>query len=154
MANKVEKEITELAESVLASTDFFLVGLEVKGNNVPEVWVYIDGVERGVNMDECAEISNELSFLMDAHELIDSKYRLNVSSPGLSRPLVDRRQYPKNKGRKVKVKYKNDEGYHKLEGVLKNLSEQSIVVFREEEKAPVELSFDQIVETKVIPSLK
>lgn len=152
MANSVENEISELAESVLASTDFFLVDVEIKGGKTPEVWIYIDGAERGVNMDECAEISNELGFLMDAHETFDGAYRLNVSSPGLSRPLVDKRQYPKNKGRKVKVKYKNDEGYHKLEGVLENLSDDTIVINGEE--GQVELSFDQVVETKIIPSLK
>lgn len=152
MANSLENEISELAESVLASTDFFLVDVEIKSGKTPEIWIYIDGVERGVNMDECAEISNELGFLMDAHELFDGGYRLNVSSPGLSRPLVDKRQYPKNKGRKVKVKYKNEEGYYKLEGILENLSDETIVINGEE--GPMELSFDQIVETKIIPSLK
>ena len=142
-----------MAESVLTGTNFFVVNVEIKGNNIPEVWIYIDGTERGINMDECANVSNELSFLMDAHELVDSAYRLNVSSPGLSRPLIDRRQYPKNKGRKVKVKYKDSEGYHKLQGTLDDLSDQSIILGRDKDE-PLELSFDQIVETKIIPSLK
>lgn len=151
--NNLEKDISELAESVLNSTDFFLVGVEMKGANKPEIWIYIDGAERGVSMDECAEISNELSFLMDAHEVFSGAYFLNVSSPGLSRPLVDRRQYPKNKGRKVKVKYKHDDEYKKLEGVLQDYTEQNIVVSRDEGE-PVELPFNEIVETKIIPSLK
>lgn len=152
MQNKLKNDISELAEPVLASTDFFLVGVEIKGAKKPEIWVYIDGQERGVNMDECAEISNELSFLMDAHDVFDGAYRLNVSSPGLSRPLADRRQYPKNKGRKVKVKYKNDEEYKKLEGVLQDFDDHKVVISRNEGDR-VELSFDQIVETKIIPSL-
>jgi ribosome maturation factor RimP len=149
----VEEEIKKLAENVLSGTDFFLVGVEIKGANRPEVWVYADGVERGINMDECAELSNELSFLMDAHETFAGAFLLNVSSPGLSRPLTDRRQYPKNEGRQVKVKFKNEEGYHKIKGMLERSSEQQIVVQPEGEEA-VELSFDQVVETKIIPSLK
>lgn len=153
MQKKLQNDISELAESVLASTDFFLVGVEIKGANRPEIWIYADSVERGINMDECAEISNELSFLMDAHEMFNGTYRLNVSSPGLSRPLVDRRQYPKNKGRKIKVKYKNDEEYKKLEGVLEDYTEQKITIGKDDGD-PIELPFEQIVETKIIPSLK
>jgi len=150
--NKLKNDISELAESVLNSTDFFLVDVDIKGTNPPEIWIYVDGEERGINMDECANLSNELSFLMDAHELYNGAYLLNVSSPGLSKPLVDRRQYPKNKGRKVKVKYKNDNQYNKLEGTLKDYTEQKIIIGQNEGEL-VELPFDQIVETKIIPSL-
>ena len=52
--NKVIEKISELAESVLVNTDFFLVEVEIKGNKEPVVWVYIDADDRGVNMDECA----------------------------------------------------------------------------------------------------
>ena len=152
MQNKLKNDISELAESVLNSTDFFLVDVDIKGTNPPEIWIYVDGEERGINMDECANLSNELSFLMDAHELYNGAYLLNVSSPGLSKPLVDRRQYPKNKGRKVKVKYKNDNQYNKLEGTLKDYTEQKIIIGQNEGEL-VELPFDQIVETKIIPSL-
>lgn len=152
MQNKLKNDISELAESVLNSTDFFLVDVDIKGTNPPEIWIYVDGEERGINMDECANLSNELSFLMDAHELYNGAYLLNVSSPGLSKPLVDRRQYPKNKGRKVKVKYKNNNQYNKLEGTLKDYTEQKIIIGQNEGEL-VELPFDQIVETKIIPSL-
>ena len=153
VAKSLEKEIAELAESVLSGTDFFLVAVEKKGGNIPEIWIYVDGAERGINMDECAEVSNELSFLMDAHELVGGAYRLNVSSPGLSRPLVDRRQYLKNQGRQVKVKYKDSEGYHKMTGTLAAATDQTVTLNTDEDE-PVELSFEQIVEAKIIPSLK
>ncbi|MDZ7681164.1 MAG: hypothetical protein U5J63_05465 [Fodinibius sp.] len=79
MQNKVTNEISELAESVLSTTDFFLVDVEIRGGDTPEVWVSVDGEDRGVNMDECAEISNELGFLLDAHDIfregIESMFR-------------------------------------------------------------------------------
>ena len=151
--NKVIEQITELAESVLSTTDFFLVDVEIKGGDVPEVWVSVDAEDRGVNMDECAEISNELSFLMDAHDTFSGKYRMNVSSPGLSRPLVDRRQYPKNKGRKAKFKYKKDGEYIKIEGTLKDVTEEGIEIQLEDEST-LDVTFDNLVETKIIPSFK
>lgn len=151
--NEVVNKISELAESVLATTDFFLVDVEIKGGDTPEVWVSVDAEDRGVNMDECAEISNELSFLMDAHDMFSGRYRMNVSSPGLSRPLVDRRQYPKNVGRKAKFKVKHDGEYSKVEGVLKEVAEEHIVVNLDDDSRK-KILFDELVETKIIPSFK
>lgn len=153
MQNKVTDTISELAESVLQTTDFFLIDVEIKGRDNPEVWVSVDGEDRGVNMDECAEISNELSFLMNAHDVFFGSYRINVSSPGLSRPLKDKRQYPKNKGRKAKFKFKDDGKYQKVEGTLDEVSEQHIVI-RLEDESTITVPFDDLVETKIIPSFK
>ena len=153
VSQKLIDNISELAESVLSTTDFFLVDVEIRGGDTTEVWVSVDGEERSINMDECAEISNELSFLMDAHELFADKYRINVSSPGLDRPLVDQRQYPKNKGRKVKVKYKQDGEDLKVEGTLQDVSDEGIVV-EINEQTSVDLPFENLVETKIIPSFK
>ncbi|SMO79184.1 ribosome maturation factor RimP [Fodinibius sediminis] len=153
MSNNVIDKISELAESVLSTTDFFLVDVEIKGGDIPEIWVSVDGEERGVNMDECAEISNELSFLMEAHDLFSGRYRINVSSPGLDRPLVDRRQYPKNRGRRARVSYRQDGEDLKVEGTLQDVSDKGIVV-KINEQTTVELPFDDLVETKIIPSFK
>ncbi len=153
MQNEVTDKISELAESVLSTTDFFLVDVEIRGGDTPEVWVSVDAEDRGVNMDECAEISNELSFLMDAHDIFSGAYRINVSSPGLSRPLVDRRQYPKNVGRKAKFKYKQDGEYTKVEGTLQEVSDDDIIIELEDEST-ITVAFDNLVETKIIPSFK
>ena len=141
-----------MAESVLSRTDFFLVDAEVKGGNPPVVWVYVDAAEKGVNMDECAEISKELGFLLDAHELFRGNYRLNVSSPGLSRPLTDRRQYPKNEGRTARIKFKSGGEYRKVEGVLRKVTEQNIVIEKEGGSTEA-IDFNQLVETKILPSI-
>lgn len=149
---KVTQNISELVESVLSGTDFFLVDVEVKGSREPIIWVYVDGEERGVNMDECAEFSNELGFLMDAHDIFQGKYRLNVSSPGLSRALTDRRQYTKNVGRKARIKFKSDDEYIKTEGVLSSVDEKELVLEHEDGTSQT-IAFDQLVETKIIPSI-
>lgn len=153
MQNKVTKKISELAESVLSTTDFFLIDVEIKGGDTPEVWVSVDGEERGVNMDECAEISNELSFLMDAHDIFSGAYRINVSSPGLSRPLIDRRQYPKNVGRKANFKYEEDNEIQEVEGTLQEVSGEAVII-ELEDNSTVTVPFDDLVETKIIPSFK
>jgi len=153
VSNKVIEKISELAESVLSTTDFFLIDVEIRGGDTPEVWVSVDAEDRGVNMDECAEISNELSFLMDAHDIFSGAYRINVSSPGLDRPLVDRRQYPKNVGRKARFKYQKDGEKASIEGTLQEVSEEDVAI-KLEDDSMVTVPFDKLIETKIIPSFK
>lgn len=145
------QNIKELAAPLAEEREMFVVDVEIKtGGGQTEVWVYVDAEEQGVNLDGCAEISNELGLLVEAHEIFDKKYRLNVSSPGLSRPLTDRRQYPKNLGRVASVKFKDDGEYIKLEGVITGMDDDQLILTDEEEQ-DTQIAFDAIVETKIIP---
>lgn len=152
MPTNTTEQIADLTDQVLLGADFFLVDINIAGGKQPRVSVFIDGSERNVNLDECAEISNELGFLIDAHEIFDDSYRINVSSPGLERPLTDWRQYPKNKGRKVSVTFNNEEEQKETEGILKQVDDDKIIIKKQGEH--LILPFDKIVETKVIPSFK
>lgn len=146
------QNIKDLAAPLAEEHNLFVVDVEIKtGGGQTEVWVLLDSEEGGVNLDHCAEISRELGFLVDAHELFNKKYRLNVSSPGLSRPLSDKRQYPKNVGRVATIKFRNDEGeYHKIEGVITGITEDTVAI-TDEEEAETQIPYEAIVETKIIP---
>ena len=151
MVNDVKKQIKELAESILGQWSFFLVDLKIQGGKQTTVWIYVDSENKDVGLDECAEVSKELGFLLDAHEVLDN-YRLNISSPGLSRPLVDARQYPKNMGRKARVKFKIGGSYEKLEGILSDSNDENILLETEDGEKKT-IAFDNIVETKIIPKI-
>lgn len=146
------ENIKDLATPLAQEHNLFVVDVEIKtGSGIAEVWVLLDSEEGGVNIDHCSKISKELGFLVEAHELFDSKYRLNVSSPGLSRPLSDKRQYKKNEGRVVTVKFKNSSGeYKKIDGVITGVQDNVIAV-TDEDEVEVEIPFESIVETKIIP---
>jgi len=151
MDSELIKKVADLAKPIVEQEDLFLVDVEEKGGNETELWVYVDSQTGGVSLDACSRISRELTFLMDAHDLISSRYRFNVSSPGLSRPLTDVRQYGKNKGRTVRVRFKDGDGYKRIEGVLNDVTEEGIEVALEEGQKAIQ--FDAILETKVIPQL-
>lgn len=148
----ITKNIKDLAEPLAAEHNHFVVDVELKtGGGQNEVWVLLDNESGGVNIDHCSKISKELGFLIEAHELFDNKYRLNVSSPGLSRPLSDKRQYKKNEGRVATIKFKNSSGeYQKIEGVITGVMDDIIAITNEEE-VETEIPFEAIVETKIIP---
>lgn len=144
-------KIKDLATSVTEGRDVYVLDVEVRGN-VPNVtvWVYVDAESGTLNIDECGKISKELGLLIDANELIDAAYRLNVSSPGLDRPLSDPRQYKTNIGRKARIKYRDENGAVKsLEGFLESFDGENIVV--KEDKSQITLALVNVTETKIIP---
>ena len=147
------QKIKDLAAPLVEPKGLFIVDVEHKtGSGLNEVWLYLDAQDRGVNLDECADISRELGFLMEAHELFEKKYRLNVSSPGLSRPLSDVRQYKKNQGRKAKVKFKKEDEYDKAEGTIVGVDENGIMLEDQNGKS-VKVLFDDIKEAKIVPNI-
>lgn len=146
------QHIKDLAEPIVQQEDMFLVDVEIKQENMSVVWILVDSETEDVKVDRCSKISRELSYLIEEHEIFNTPYRLNVSSPGLSRPLSDLRQYKKNKGRKALVKYKTDEGFEKVEGTLSLISPERIVV--EVAKGnDAEIPFEDIVEAKIVPKI-
>lgn len=96
-------QLVSLAEPVLAELGLELFELEFQ----PEAggWVLrltIDK-ESGVTLDDCAMVSREISAILEVEELIDHAYKLEVSSPGLNRPLKKEEDFSRFQGRKAKV---------------------------------------------------
>ncbi len=152
----MQKDITEvikkLSEPIVEQEDMFLVDVELKHRKVPEVWILVDSENDGVNVDICSKISRTVAGLLEENSVFAGGYLLNVSSPGLSRPLSDKRQYRKNIGRIAKVKYKVESNYNTVEGVLVTVQDNTIHV-KDGDSDAVEIQFDQIVESKIIPKI-
>lgn len=142
-----------MVEPLIEESALFLVDIEIKGAAVPEVWVLLDKENEDIRIDECTEISRELSLLMEANELFANKYRLNVSSPGLSRPLSDPRQYKKNVGRQAKVRFRSnaEDAVLKETGQLKAYDE-GVLQLETDSKKVYSIALDDILEIKIIPS--
>jgi len=145
-------KIKETAEKLAAQHDMFLVDVEIKQENMNVIWILVDSEKGGVNVDTCSKMSRELAFIIDEDELMQGSYRLNVSSPGLSRPLSDQRQYKKNIGRKAKVKYKTDNEYNQTEGILSDVDENNLFIDAGNDKS-TQIAFSDIVETIIIPKI-
>ncbi len=141
----------------LLQPGFFLVHLLVKGSSrSPKVFVIIDG-DNGVTIDDCADLSRKLNRAIEEDDLIEGKYTLNVSSPGLDQPLKLKRQYKKNIGRKVKVTTTESS---ELKGELIKVTDDFITVIPDEKKTEnknlenVEIPFSDIKKTNILISFK
>jgi ribosome maturation factor RimP len=124
-------------------TEVFLVELLFRNvNGTDYLEIYVD-TDRGITIDICARLSRKLAeeveIQPELQDLLPNRFRLDVSSPGLSRPLKLERQYRKNVGRLLRVKYKDSsEVYHVVRGWLVHFSED----------APIELSLQRVPSKK------
>ncbi len=100
----VVSRVTELAEPLLASLGMELVEVEYRREGRDTVLRLFLDREGGVSLDDCAAASRELSALLDVEDFIPGHYTLEVSSPGLNRPLKKESDYRKYQGRLVKVR--------------------------------------------------
>lgn len=88
--------------------------------------VFIDSSD-GISLDQCSVVSRELGQYLDVEEVIDRAYNLEVSSPGLERPLRSIAEFSKYTGKKSKVKVHNAiDGVKTFEGVIGDVGEEII----------------------------
>lgn len=150
MINNDIDTIKRLAAPIVEEAGLFLVDVEIKHQKVPELWVLADSEHGGVDLNSCSKISRKLGLELENHSSFEGKYKLNVSSPGLSRPLSDRRQFPKNIGRKARVKFTKEDTYQTVEGVIHEVTESIITVETPDGKL-TQIPFSSMAETKILP---
>jgi ribosome maturation factor RimP len=99
-----EEQIRQLAEPLIASEGMELVLAEcLKMQTRWLVRIYMDR-EGGVTVDDCARISNQLGDLLDVHDVPPGPYTLEVSSPGLDRPLSRDQDFLKYRGSRIRLR--------------------------------------------------
>ena len=153
---EIAEEIKKIAEEKLTEPSQFIVDVIVSSRTGPQkVMVIVDG-DYGVNIDDCASLSRQLSKTLDESPLLNESYMLEVSTPGLDQPLKLQRQYKKNIGRKLRVKLQDKT----VEGKLQEVNEDKIVVEQEigvgkkKEIIPIEIQFSEIDKSFVLVSFK
>ncbi len=130
---KITEVVTELAGDFLAENGYELYNTEfVKEGRDWFLRVYVDLVQtdedepRYISTEDCEKVSRFLSEKLDEADPIEQNYYLEVSSPGLDRPLVKPEHYARYVGREVEVKlYKAIDGVKNLQGILESFDAES-----------------------------
>ena len=155
------KEVIEsLVNKMLPDERYFIVDIVIGGaENIKKISVLLDSDE-GVNIDDCSKVSRKLGEEIENLNLLDIPYNLEVSSPGLDKPLKLKRQYKKNIGRQLSVML--NDGKIKT-GTLEEVGEDSIsILVEEQDKANKKkknlvkdvIPFAEIKKSNVIVSFK
>jgi ribosome maturation factor RimP len=113
--------------------------------------IYLDK-ENGVTIDDCTLVSRQVSAMLDVEDPIQGKYTLEVSSPGLDRPLFEMKHYQKYVGSQVKVRlYAPLEGRRNFVGVLLRVEEGKVVVLVD--STEFTLPFSNIEKAKLVADI-
>ncbi|KAB2907752.1 MAG: ribosome maturation factor RimP [Ignavibacteriales bacterium] len=139
--------IKEICAQIVEEHGMMFIDFVSRGEGkVKVIELYIDG-EEGVTVDICALISRRASKEIENEDLIEGPFRFEVSSPGVSRPLVFLKQYTKHIGRNFEVSYSEGEEIKKMKGTLLSIEEDKLTF--EVNKESQTIGFNQIKAAKV-----
>ena len=154
----VDSSLTRLARRVVEPMGYELVAVEYfqRGGGAT-LRVYIDHPD-GIDVDDCTEVSHQLSGVLDVEDPLPGHYDLEVSSPGLDRPIVFPEHFRRFAGSRVKIRLAEKvEGRRNLEGVLLGLAEdapEGTVVRLEAEGRTWELPLGALESARLIPDFR
>jgi len=145
----IAEQVADLVGPALEDMDFELVDVEyLSGHGKWVLRLYIDK-EGGVTLDDCARVSREFGDLIDVKDIIIHKYVLEVSSPGLDRPLKKDKDLEHAIGKKIKVKtIAPVKGRRNYTGYLRNF--QKGILYMELENGPVHLPWKEVEKANLV----
>lgn len=125
---KIEAVVEKLVTDIIAASDLELVDVEYVKERDWYLRVFLDK-ESGIEIDDCQWVSEQLEGKLDETDLIKDHYYLEVSSPGLDRPLKKERDFIRHAGDKVEIKtYESIDGKKLFTGKLIGLAAGNIEI--------------------------
>lgn len=152
----IAEEIKRIAESLITDQTQFIVDVIVSTKQGPRKVMVIVDADHAVSIDVCANLSRSLSNELEGVEWLEDAYTLEVSTPGVDHPLKLKRQYKKNVGRNLKVKFQE----RIEEGKLLEVTEEFISLQQEtgtgkkKEEKTIDILFSEIEKAFVLVSFK
>jgi ribosome maturation factor RimP len=146
--------VAAIAEPVIAGLGFRLVRVKISGLSGCTVQIMAERPDASMSIDDCETLSRALSPVLDVADPIDRAYRLEISSPGMDRPLVRRSDFERNAGSTIRVEMAAAvEGRRRFRGVLLGTEGEAARLRREDagtgEAPEVLLPIGEMVEAKV-----
>lgn len=145
----IQSEIEEMLKPLVEDLGYELWGCEYLAQGKHSLLrIYIDK-ENGIGIEDCERVSKQISAFLDVEDPIPGNYSLEVSSPGIPRPLFHKEQYRRYLGHDVQVKlFKPINGSRRLSGAIVNASEEILMLKVGEEQLDVQ--FSHIVKANLI----
>lgn len=143
-------QVTELIEPTLRDMGFELVRVSMSGGQRPTLQVMVERSDRGpVTLDQCAVVSHAISALLDVADPLPGAYRLEVTSPGLDRPLVRRADYERFAGFEARLETELPlEGRRRFRGRLLGIADDQVQLALPEGETSI--PFDAIKKAKLV----
>ena len=145
-----QAKLTKLLQPLVEDLGYEFVGLEYTSNpKEPKIVLYIDRAE-GIQIEDCAAVSREVAALLDVEDPISGQYNLEVSSPGLDRPLFTLDQFQRFSGEEVQLTaFAAVDGRRKFKGRILGAADGSVRL--DQDGQEVMLEFGNIAKARLVP---
>ena len=153
MSNRQDK-LTQLLVPAIEGLGYELVGIEhLPMGKHTVLRIYIDSPD-GITVDDCSRVSHQVSGVLEVEEPIKGAFTLEVSSPGIDRPLFNFEQFEQFVGSKVKLKlYHAMEGKRKIIGMIESINGDDIIIKDADSDTSFQLQMDDIDKANIISDI-
>ena len=143
----IENQLRTLVKAVCDEEGIYFQQLVVHGSGSNLMIKVTVDTDEGINLDECEKISQKISDILFRKDIYRKGYSLEVTSPGITKPLEYPYEFIRNIGRNLKIEYTVEEQSKKIEGELKNYNQHNITLLVKKEEITIPLA--QINQAKV-----
>jgi ribosome maturation factor RimP len=148
---KVPERLTRLVEPVVVGLGYELVGVEFDSRH-RVLRVYIDS-DAGITIDDCSRVSHQLSGVLDVEDPIPGDYQLEISSPGMDRPLFTPAHYERFKGSLARLQLLRPvDGRRKFKARLLGLQADKVLL--QDGETRFEIPFESIDRARLVPEFE
>ncbi|MBW4981069.1 ribosome maturation factor RimP [Mameliella sp. CS4] len=145
----MDKRLAEIVQPVIEDMGFDLVRIRLMGGQVPTLQIMAERPQGGIEVDECAEISTAVSAVLDVEDPIIDTYTLEVSSPGIDRPLTRLKDFDTYEGYEARLETSEMiEGRKRFRGVLAGVEDGEVLINLDE--GTIGLQFDWLTDAKLV----
>lgn len=139
-------EIAMIVEPILEELDYRLVRVQLSGSQPATLQIMAEKEDGSLTVEDCARISRELSPLLDSYDMIKGKYYLEVSSPGLGRPLVRGQDFEFWRGYEAKITLREAvDGQKRFRGEIDGFVDEEVRIKMNASRAAREDTGDDVV---------
>jgi ribosome maturation factor RimP len=149
----IDRRLADIVTPVIEGLGFELVRVRLMGGRTRVLQIMADRPDGGIGVDECGEISTAVSATLDVEDLIEENYVLEVSSPGIDRPLTRLKDFEAWKGWEARIETSElIDGRRRFKGDLAGVEADEVLITIEEagEEVTIGLKFDWLSDAKLI----
>jgi len=149
----IDRRLAEIIAPVIEDLGFELVRIRLQGGKTATLQIMADRPEGGINVDDCADISTAVSAILDVEDPIEDNYHLEVSSPGIDRPLTRLKDFATFEGYEARLETNQPiDGRKRFKGVLAGIEGDEVLLNIEEAGAEhtIGLNFDWLSDAKLV----
>jgi len=146
----IKENIVRISNEIAEKLNFFVIDINFRGDNRKKIIEVFVDAEKNIDADNLAEISREINSVFEEQDIIQQAYRLDVSTPGVDRPLKFLKQFPKHINRNFEVTYKAGDEARTITGKLLSVEREELIFLSDKKEVLIE--FKNITTAKVIIS--